>query len=86
VMLEKDGWVAIHEDNGGKPGKILGAQLFSAGKHDAGTVDLLRATTAGGVYYAMLHVDDGDHAFDALKDMPVSGADGNPVMAKFTAK
>src|SRR3990167_2758491 len=29
TIFEKGGWVVIHEDDGaGKPGKILGAQLF----------------------------------------------------------
>lgn len=84
AVLESAAWVAIHEDNAGKPGKILGAQMFPSGTH-SGAVDLLRATTAGGVYYAMLHADDGDHAFDAAKDMPVKDAGGNPVMVKFVA-
>ncbi len=84
VMVDNDAWVAVHEDNGGKPGRILGAQLFRGGTH-SGTVDLLRGTVAGGAYYAMLHADDGDHAFDAAKDMPIKDTDGNPVMVKFTA-
>ena len=84
VALTHDAWVAVHEENNGKPGKILGAQLFPAGIH-SGNVDLLRETTAGGNYYAMIHKSDGDHTFDAAKDMPVKDAEGNPVMVKFTA-
>ena len=84
VTLEKDAWVAVHEDDGGKPGRILGAQRFLAGTH-SGAVDLLRGTVAGGMYYAMLHADDGDHAFDVAKDVPIKDAGGDPVMAKFTA-
>ncbi len=84
AVLENAAWVAIHEDNAGKPGKILGAQMFQAGTH-SGTVELLRGTTAGGTYYAMIHADGGDHVFDAAKDAPVKDVDGNPVMAKFTA-
>ena len=86
LTLENAAWVAVHEDDNGKPGRILGAQLFPAGATHDGTVELLRGTTEKGIYYAMLHADDGDHAFDAAKDMPINGADGNPVMAKFTAQ
>ena len=84
AVLEHGAWVAVHEDDAGKPGRILGAQMFPAGTHP-GTVDLLRKTAAGGTYYAMLHADDGDHAFDSAKDMPIKDTDGNPAMAKFAA-
>lgn len=85
VMLEKNGWVAIHEEQNGTPGKILGAQLFLAGT-SSGKVDLLRGTVANGTYDAMLHADDGDHKFDPAKDLPLKNAAGMPIMVKFTAR
>ena len=33
----------------------------------------------------MIHVDDGDHAFDATKDTPLKDAEDNSIMAKFRA-
>ena len=85
VSFEESGWAVIHEDDTGKPGRILGAQLFDKGTTTPGTVDLLRGTLAGNTYYAMLHHDNGDHAFDPKKDEPIVGDDGLPVMMKFQA-
>jgi len=84
VMLDRVGWVVIHEDDNGTPSRILGAQLFDTGTR-SGTVDLLRGTLAGHRYYAMLHTDNGDHAFDPKKDTPILGSDGSPVMVTFIA-
>ena len=85
VTLPQTGWVAIHEDNSGVPGNILGAQRLDAGTTNLGNVTLLRGTTAGGTYYAMLHADNGDGAFDPHVDLPMLGADGKPVMMVFKA-
>lgn len=82
VSLSNDAWVAIHEDNNGKPGKILGARLFRAGSRN-GEIELLRNTTGGSTYYAMFHSEDGDNKFDLIYDTPLQGSDGNPVMIKF---
>jgi len=82
VTLQKTGWVAIHESQNGSPGTVLGAQLFNAGKQ-SGTVDLLRGTAPGSVYYAVLHDEDGDRAFNLRKDLPLSDSMGNPIMAEF---
>ena len=82
VKAESAVWVAVHEDMAGKPGKILGAQLFSAGTH-FGKVDLLRPTVVGMKYYAMLHSDDGDRRFDASKDKPLTGTSGAHITDEF---
>lgn len=84
VTLAASSWVAIHENEGGQPGNILGAQRFDAGEH-TGTVDLLRGTVPGGLYFAMIHRDNGDGAFSPASDVPVSGSDGNIIMATFAA-
>ncbi len=85
VSLEHAGWAVIHEDKSGKPGSILGAQRLDGGSHSNVVVDLLRATTAGGTYYAMLHSDNGDRTFDYKIDVPLVDGSGNPVMTRFTA-
>lgn len=84
VKAEKDVWVAVHEDTGGKPGSILGAQLFTKGT-TTGTVDLLRRLMAGRKYYAMLHADNGDRKFDPKKDMPLVGSTGGVIADTFLA-
>src|SRR3989344_4018510 len=86
VVFEKGGWVVVHEDDGsGKQGKILGAQLFEGGTWDNGKVELLRGTIEGGKYFAMLHADNGDRAFDPKLDAPIVGKTGSPIMMEFTA-
>ena len=83
VVLKAMAWVVVHEDDGaGKPGKILGAQLFDAGT-GLGKVELLRGTMAGGDYFAMLHADNGDRAFDPKLDAPILDSVSQPVMAIF---
>lgn len=83
VTLARDGWVVIHEDHDGKPGNILGAQRFNAGANQSGMVDLLRATEKEKVYYAILHNDDGDRAFDHAKDLPLTDPQGNVILMRF---
>lgn len=83
VKTEKEAWAVIHEDAAGKPGNILGAQIFPAGEH-LGKIELLRGTEAGKKYYAMLHADDGDRAFDYALDVPIKNAGGEPMMDAFT--
>lgn len=85
VVLTSTAWVVVREDDGaGKPGKILGAQLFDAGV-GAGKVELLRGTEAGKTYYAMIYSDNGDRAFDPKLDQPILGSTSQPVMAVFRA-
>ncbi|OGY59320.1 MAG: hypothetical protein A3I31_02275 [Candidatus Colwellbacteria bacterium RIFCSPLOWO2_02_FULL_44_20b] len=86
VTLEEDSWIAIQEDRDGSLGNILGARLFAAGTN-AGEVRLMRSTAVGGMYYAVIRPDDGnpdDFDFRGV-DAPLQDAEGNVVMAKFTA-
>lgn len=86
VRLEKPGFVVIHEDTNGAPAKILGASgLIMAGEKNFLQVALSRSTVDGETIYAMLHLDDGDRAFDAIKDKPVlDRIGGEPVMTIVT--
>lgn len=85
VSLAADGWVVVHEDLNGKPGRILGAQRFNAGQNQTGAADLLRGIEEGRVYYAMLHADDGDRQFDHQKDLPLRDPQGNAILMRFVA-
>ena len=85
VTLAGEGWVVIHDESGGKPGSILGAQRFDAGANQTGSVELLRPTEEGKVFYAMLHADDGDRQFDHEKDLPIRDLQGNAILMRFVA-
>ena len=87
LVLEREGWVAIHDFADGVPGRILGASRFSAGTHELERVNLVRQTEAGKSYAAMIHASNGDLEFQFREneaDAPLKGSDGVPIMARFT--
>lgn len=87
ARLEKPGFVVIHEDNAGTPGNILGvSNLLQEGEtRDLPAIQLSRTTEDGEDIYAMLHLDDGDGIFDAVKDLPALDSTTNsPVMTTVT--
>ncbi len=87
ARLEKSGFVAIHEDNADKPGKILGvSNVLPAGETKNLTpIALSRVTKDGETLYAMIHPDDGDGVFDPVKDNPAQDSlSSESVMMIFT--
>lgn len=87
ARLEKPGFVVIHEDSAGKPGKILGtSSVLPTGEiKNLTPIGLSRTTKDGETLYAMLHLDDGDNIFDPAKDKPALDSLGSePVMMIFT--
>lgn len=82
VQFAQPGWVAIHKDNGGQPGAVIGSARFAAGINP-GKITLSESMIDGGTYYAMMHSDDGDATFDAVKDAPLRDASGNIIMKIF---
>lgn len=72
TQLAQDGYVVVHEDNGGAPGAILGSsELLAGGRTDNVRVALIRETIEGETLYGMLHFDNGDNTFNAALDTPV---------------
>ena len=84
VTLANGGWVEIHADKAGQPGEYVGSAYFDKGI-SPGKITLTKPTIEGGIYYAMLHSDDGDKKFDASKDLPTKDAKGNIIMKLFRA-
>ncbi|MEK7208263.1 MAG: hypothetical protein AAB699_01805 [Patescibacteria group bacterium] len=87
VRLEKPGFVLVHEDTSGAPGGILGrSALLPAGEtNNLATISLSRLTRDGETLYVMIHLDDGDGVFDAVKDKPALDSVGAlPVMMSIT--
>jgi len=68
VVISVPAWVVIYEDVNGEPSNILGAHIFDPGTQ-SGEVELLRGTSVGGLYYAIIHDDDGDRQFDYANDL-----------------
>lgn len=85
VLLEKPGYVMIHEDDKGNPGKIIGtSRLLPAQESTNVVVTLTRASKDAEVLYAMLHLDDGDGKFNATTDNPIVDSEGKVVLMNFT--
>lgn len=81
VHLTKRSWVAIEDSRKW----TLGAKRLEASDTE-GTVPLLRNTTAGETYTAVIYADNGDGVFDIHADTMLLGSDGNPVSATFIAR
>lgn len=84
VVMAKAGWVAIHDDIDGKPGRILGAYYLPAGTVYDQVIPLLRAVVDTQSYFAVIHEDDGDKTFDYTKDLPRLDKDGQSEGMQFT--
>jgi hypothetical protein len=83
VSVSVPTWVVVYEGQGGKPGNVLGAALFSAAQQ-SGTVELLRGTLAGQTYFVTEQTDNGDRKF-SLKNDPIVTEGGQPLWVTFTA-
>lgn len=82
VQVSSPGWIAIHKDNAGKPGAIIGSVYVAAGVNPA-RITLTEPVVDGGTYYAMLHSDNGDRKFDATVDLPLVDSRNNVIMRVF---
>jgi LPXTG-motif cell wall-anchored protein len=85
VSASKDGWVTVHLDEGGKPGKVLGHSAVKAGKNSNVVVKLEESVVVGTKVWPMLHIDAaaiGTYEFPG-PDAPVI-VDGNIIMKQLT--
>lgn len=82
ATLDKPGFVIIHEDTNGTPGKIVGmSALLQPGENPG--VKVTSKVENDMKYWAMLHADNGDGTFIAADDAPMTNADGNVVMKQY---
>jgi LPXTG-motif cell wall-anchored protein len=84
VTAGQAGWVVVHLDENGTPGKVLGQTAVKAGETANVMVALNQNVDAGTSLWPMLHIDAGavgTYEFPGA-DTPVMGADGKPVMKK----
>ncbi len=84
LIFKRPGWVAIHDNVNGTPGRILGARVFDIGTTTEAVVELLRGTVGGKSYFAMLQDDDGQYKqFNPHTDKPLLNEDRKPIMVLF---
>lgn len=84
VQVEKTSWVAIHADNSGVPGKVLGSAKFDAGINP-GKITLTQPMVDGATYYAIIYTDVEGATFDVAKNMPLKDSKGQVIMKVFKA-
>lgn len=84
VTMPEQGWVAVHDDNEGEPGNILGAYFLPAGTHKSQMIPLLRAITDDNSYLIVIHGDNGDRVFDYKADTPILNTNGQIETAVFS--
>ena len=85
VLYANDGFVVIHEDNGGMPGNVIGNAAVSAGVTSDLVITLDRPAIDGEVLHAMLHRDsNSDGVYDGVMiDPPVVNPDMEIVSPTF---
>jgi len=86
VALETDGHVAIHADDDGRPGRVVGHASLDADDYRNVTVELdeeyFAEQDSTFRTYAALYGDDGDGEFE-VDDDPRITVDDDPVMSRF---
>jgi hypothetical protein len=75
ALIDAQGWLAIHSDNGGQPGPVLGVALLHPGSNKNVIVEV-DAAAAGAQVFPMLHYDTstiGEYEFGSVDgaDVPV---------------
>lgn len=83
VQMSAPGWIAVHDNLDGQPGRTLGAAYLSAGAYQNQVISLLRGTIDGEPYLVVIHNDDGDKVFNLKTDLPRVDAKGNLNQAVF---
>lgn len=84
AALSKKGFVAIHQEEEGAPGAIIGfGSLLNPVESRNLSVTLNRKSVTGENLYAMIHWDNGNGAFNPTEDATATDKVGNIVMAKF---
>jgi LPXTG-motif cell wall-anchored protein len=59
VTAGQDGWIAVHLDEGGKPGKVIGNTAVKKGDNANVKIKLSENVPVGGKLWPMLHIDAG---------------------------
>ena len=84
VHLLKPGFVVVHENNSNNgPGQIIGvSKLLPDGEtNNVEPITLSRSVIDGEIVHIMLHLDNGNGAFDPNQDQPVIDSIGQVPVA-----
>jgi len=85
VLIENNGYVAVHDEVDGKPGEVIGvSKIIASGETSNFNVILNREIQEGEILFAILHFDDGDGVFNFPgPDGPIFDENRNIIMSMF---
>jgi len=84
AILEKPGYIVIHENNNGNFGKILGnSKLLPIGKSDNVFIGIIRQSFHGEIFFAVMYEDSGDGIFTPGVDVPFKTDFDDIIFTKF---
>lgn len=84
AILNQSGFIVIHKDSSGAPGKIIGiSNLLEPGDYSGIKIDTSEEVQDGDRLYAMIRKDNGDSVFDTQEDNPITNKEDDLVFARF---
>lgn len=85
VVLSQPGFVVIAADNDGVPGERVGTSRWMDNGGEHVSIGLDQALELDQVYYAVVHHDNGDGAFNVTTDPAATDAEDSVVLMTFLA-
>lgn len=83
TVLTEPGFVVIHEDNNGVPGKVIGSSDLINGRVEQLSIPISDPLVSDHVYYAILHKDNSNGIFLETEDGFMDDKDQTVVMMSF---
>ena len=85
ALFADSGFVVIHEDENGVPGKIIGSSALIRKRENQFTIQTSIRLKKDQMYYAALHRDNGDETFKDADDGFLNDADSDVALMSFLA-
>jgi hypothetical protein len=82
VFATETAWLAVHADDGGDPGRVLGVRQVESGFRTDVRVGLEDGAASNRTAWVVLHGSDGDGEFDPAEDEPLASF-GSVVAERF---
>lgn len=82
VFAAEEGWLAVHADDEGDPGAVLGARQVESGFRTDVRVEMDDGAASNRTAWVVLHGSDGDGSFDPEEDEPLESF-GSAVVERF---
>jgi hypothetical protein len=88
AVMPEGGFIVIHEDDSGVPGRVIGVSAVLAQGAEHLAVQVSPSLMDGAIYYALLYADPNEDPIKALAAgtaRPLTDTEGNVVLMSFAA-